>query len=210
LYSIFWGVRLYNRLVKLQVFTEEGWSGILAALKRRRDILPNLVETAAGYMSHENDTLKGIAQARALGQAARGVEEVAHAETNMMAALAGFRGIVENYPELKANQNMMHIKQELSALEERIEKTRRYYNATVRDFNMEIDRFPANLFVGFMGYKHAKFFDTDEKSQEVPDIKFPDHRRNEPPQATPRTHGASGSTIADVQNDTENRSIGFR
>ena len=167
-----WAVKLYNRLVKLKALYEEGWSGVLVALKRRRDLIPNLVEAVGRYMTHESETLQGIAQARALGQAARGVTEMANAEADMMAALAGFRGIVENYPELKADTNIMHIQEQLSNMEEHVERVRRYYNATVRDINMEMDKFPANLISGAMGFKRAVFFDTDNQSQEAPIVKF--------------------------------------
>lgn len=167
-----WAVRLFNRLVKFKALNEEGWSGILAALKRRRDLIPNLVTLASVYMTHESETLERIAQARAMGQAARSVDEMAGAETSMTAALAGFRLVAESYPALKADANVMQIQEELSELEERIEKVRRYYNATVRDYNMEMDRFPANLIAGPMGFRRAKFFDTDEQSQEAPTIKL--------------------------------------
>ncbi|MDL2263973.1 LemA family protein [Synergistaceae bacterium OttesenSCG-928-I11] len=165
-----WAMRLFNRLVKFRTLSEEGWSGILAVLKRRRDLIPNLVALASGYMTHESETLEKITLARALGQAARSVDEMADAETSMTAALAGFRLVLENYPALKADANVMQIQEELSDLEERIEKVRRYYNATVRDYNMEMARFPANLIARPMGFRSAKFFDTDEQSQEVPEI----------------------------------------
>lgn len=171
-----WGIRLFNRLVRFRTLSEEGWSGILAGLKRRRDLVPNLVEVASGYMSHESDTFDKIARARAQGQAARGVEEMASAEASMRAALAGFRAVVENYPTLKADENMMHIQRELAELEERIEKLRRYYNATVRDYNVELSRFPANMVAGMMGFKRAAFFETDEQSMEAPEVKFPDRK----------------------------------
>ena len=165
-----WAMRLFNRMIRLKTLQEEGWSGVLVSLKRRRDLIPNLVKVAGIYVGHESDTLKGVAQARALGQAAKDVAEMARAESSMMAALSGFKGIVENYPELKADKNMMHIQEQLTELEERIEKVRRYYNATVRDYNMEMDRFPANLVVGMMGFKRAAFFETDEASQAAPVI----------------------------------------
>ena len=171
-YIAFWSARLFNRLIKLRTLYEEGWSGVQVALRRRRDLIPNLVEAAGIYIGHENDTLKGVAQARAMGQAAKGITETARAEAGMMAALAGFKGIVESYPELKADKNIMHIQVQLTELEERIEKVRRYYNATVRDHNMEMDRFPANLVVGMMGFKRAAFFETDEASQEAPSIEI--------------------------------------
>jgi LemA protein len=167
-----WAIKLFNRILRFRTLSEEGWSGVLATLKRRRDLIPNLVEVAGAYLGHESETLKGVADARSLGQAARGVAEVARAEAGVMAALAGFKGIVENYPELKGDKNMMHIQVQLAELEERIEKTRRYYNATVRDHNLEMDRFPANLVAGFMGFKRMSFFETDEQSQEAPTIQF--------------------------------------
>ena len=167
-----WAARLFNRLVKLKTLNEEGWSGILAALKRRGDLIPNLVEVAAGYMTRESETLTRIAQARGMVQAAHNVEEMAGAETSMMAALTGFKATVENYPELKADKNMMAIQEELSTLEERIEKTRRYYNATVRDYNMEMARFPANFVSGSMGFKPAALFETDEQSPATLSVKF--------------------------------------
>jgi len=167
-----WAARLFNRLIKLRTLNEEGWSGILAALKRRGDLIPNLVEIASRYMTHESETLTEITAARAMVQGARSVVETADAEEIMMAALAGFRGIVENYPELKADKNMMQIQEQLVELEERIEKVRRYYNATVRDFNMEMSRFPANLIADSMGFARAAFFETEEKSLETPGVKF--------------------------------------
>ena len=163
-----WAVRLFNRLIKLRTLNEEGWSGILAALKRRGNLIPNLVKIASGYMADESEILTKITAARAMVQGARSVTEMASAETNMMAALAGFSGVAENYPELKTDSNMMQIQEQLVKLEERIEKSRRYYNATVRDFNMEMSRFPANIIAGSMGFRHAALFDTDEKTFEKP------------------------------------------
>jgi LemA protein len=187
--SALWCVRLFNRLVKLKTLNEEGWSGILAALKHRRDLIPNLVETASGYMGHESETLKNVIQARAMGQAARGFSEVMDAETHMMSALAGFRVLQENYPQLKADANMMQIQEKLSELEERIEKTRRYYNATVRDLNMAMDRFPANIIAGTMGFKHAAFFDIDEQSREAPEVRFSNRSSAPPERGAPAANG---------------------
>jgi LemA protein len=167
-----WGIKLFNKMIKLRTIVEEGWSGVMVALRRRRDLIPNLVQVAGIYVGHENDTLKGVAEARSLGQAAKSVAETARAESLMMGALAGFKGIVESYPELKADKNMMHVQEQLTELEERIEKVRRYYNATVRDHNMEMARFPANLITPMLGFKSATFFETDESVVEAPEIKF--------------------------------------
>lgn len=192
LIAVVWVVRLFNRLIRFKALHEESWSGVLAVLKRRRDLIPNLVEIAAGYMSHESGTLEKIAEARSMGQAARSVAEMENAEMSMMSALAGFRIISENYPALKADANMMHIQQELSELEERIEKVRRYYNATVRDYNMEMDRFPANIVAGPMGFKRAKFFDTDEQSQQAPVIKLPKRGSDAPAEENSDTSTQKG------------------
>ena len=145
-----WVIRLFNRFVTLRTLKEEGWSGVLTALKRRRDFISNIVKTV---MPHESETLRNIAQP----QAARSVAETAKAEASITEALAGLRATIENHPDLK---------EELSELEKRIEKTRRYYNATVRDFNMEMDQFPASLIVGLMGFKRAAFFEADEQPHE--------------------------------------------
>ena len=161
-----WAVRLFNKLIGLRTLCEESWSGILAALKRRGDLLHNLVETAAGYMTHGSETLTKITLARGMARSARGVTEIANAEMSVTAALAGFRIAAENYPELKADKNMIAIQEELSGLEGRIEKVRRYYNATVRDFNMEMARFPANFVSAPMGFKPAAFFEADEQTPE--------------------------------------------
>ena len=167
LLSIIWAIRLFNRLIKLRTLNEEGWSGILSTLKRRGDLLPSLLEVAERYMSNESETLTKIAQARAMNQTARSVTEMACAEMSMMEALTGFKITVENYPELKADKNMLSIKDALAGLEERIEIVRHYYNATARDYNMEMSRFPANLIVGLMGFKRAALFEAYENSLEV-------------------------------------------
>jgi LemA protein len=164
LFSIVWATRLFNRLIKLRTLYEEGWSGVQAALKSRRDLVHNIEKAAEiSIMTHEPETFRSITHACAQGQAAHSVAETARAELSMTTALAGFRTILENYPALIEDKNMMQIYEELSGLEERIERTRRYYNATARDYNMEMDQFPANLIVRLIGFKRATFFEIDEK-----------------------------------------------
>ena len=169
LFLAVWTTKLFNRLIKLKALNDEGWNGVLTVLKRRRDLIPNILRVAEVYvMTNESETLRNITQARVHEQAARSVAETAKAEAGMRTALAGFRTIMENYPDLKADRNMMKIQEELSGLsglEERIEKTRHYYNATARDYNMEMDQFPANFIVGLMGFKRAAYFEADEQSQ---------------------------------------------
>jgi len=159
-----WAARLFNRLIKLKALYEEGWSAVQVTLKRRSDLIPNIVKAAEVYMfmTHESETLRSITKAHAQKQAAQSVAETAKAEAYMTTSLAGFRTIVENYPDLKADKNIAQIQEELSELEERIENSCHYYNATVRDYNMEMDQFPANLIVGTIGFKRAELFETDE------------------------------------------------
>jgi len=164
LFSTGWAIRLFNRLIYLRTLKEEGWSGVLAALKRRRDLIPNILKLAEVYiMAHESEALLNTIQAHAQGQVTYSVAEVKRAEEFTAVTLARIMAIMENHPNLKAEKSIMQIHEELSGLEERIEKTRHYYNATVRDYNMEMDQFPANLVVGLMGFKRAALFESDEQ-----------------------------------------------
>jgi len=159
LYSIFRAAKLFNRLIKLKEFCDEGWSGVLAALERKRNIIANIAKAAEAYIPPESEAIRNMTQACEQGQAALCVTETIRAEACMKAALVGFMAAIENYPELKNDKNIKQFMEELSRLEERIEKTRRYYNATVRDYNMEMKQFPANLAVRLMGFRRAVLFE---------------------------------------------------
>ena len=166
LFSTVWVTRLFNKMIKLKAINEEGWGGVLAALKRRRDIIPNIVKAAEVYMPGDSETLLNITRACGEEQAAKSVEETAKAAADTTEALYAFKAAIENYPDIKADKHVMEIQEELSGLEERIELTRRYYNATVRDDNMEMDQFPANLIVRLMGFKRAAFFEASETPEQ--------------------------------------------
>lgn len=159
LYSIFRTAKLFNKLIKLKEFCGEGWSGVLAALERKRNIIANIAKAAEVYIPRESDAIRNITQACALGQAALCVVDTTRAEACMKVALVGFIAAIENYPDLKTDKNVMQFMEEFSRMEERIEKTRRYYNATARDYNMEMEQFPANLVVRLIGLRRVAYFE---------------------------------------------------
>lgn len=164
---IVWATKLFNKLIKLRALKEEGWSGVLTTLKRRRDLIPIILKTAESYVvTPESETLRNITRAYAQEQAARGVAETARAEAGMTAALVGFGAIMQSNSDLKADTSMVQILEDLSKLQERIELTRHYYNATVRDYNMEMGQFPASLIFGLLNFRRAILFETHELPQE--------------------------------------------
>gem|GEM_PF-385127 len=164
LYFFFRAAKLFNRLIRLMAIKDEGWSGVLAALKRRREAISAAVKAAEAYIAREPETFRNINRACERERDAQNVTETARAKADIKAAFSDFMAVMENYPDL--NMDMAQIREEFSRLEDRVEKTRRYYNATVRDYNMEMDQFPANLIAGLMGFKRAAFFDTGERPRE--------------------------------------------
>ena len=167
LFSAVWTIKLFNRLIILKSLKEEGWSGLLRALKRRNDLILTIVRTAEVHMPHESETLRNIAHSNSQGQTKYKIAEIASVEASMTTAFAAFRGDIENYPDIKADKKLRQIQEEISELEDDIEKTRLYYNATVRDYNMEMSKFPANLIVRLMGFKHGTCFDADDQLREL-------------------------------------------
>lgn len=165
LLSIVWVTKFFNKMTQLKVLYDEGWSGVLAALKRRMEIIPNFVKAVETYIPRESETLRKITLAHEQWQSARSITETARAEADMTEALYAFRNATRNFPDLKTDKNIMEIQKELLELEKRIKITRRYYNATVRDYNMEMDQIPANFIVRLMGFKHAVYFETNEQPQ---------------------------------------------
>jgi len=171
--ALLWGVSIYNRLVKLRTMVEEAWSGINVQLKKRHDLIPNLVETVKGYATHEKDTFERVTQARANAMQAGDIKSQEAAENNLNAALIRLLAVAEQYPELKANQNFLQLQDQLSVIESDIEKSRRYYNGTVREKNIVIDSFPSNIIAGMFNFTKSLFFELDnEAEKEVPRIQF--------------------------------------
>ena len=169
---VLWGVGVYNRLVRLFNLKEEAWSGVDVQLKRRFDLVPNLVETVKGYAKHEQGTLEKVIQARSAVTSAASTEGRIEAENALTSTLRSLFAVAESYPDLKANANFSELQRELSSLENEIQMARRYYNGTVREFNSTIQTFPAVLISRQLGYKEAPYFSTDEESRAPVQVKF--------------------------------------
>lgn len=157
----------YNSLVTLRVRVEEAWSDINVQLKRRLDLIPNLVETVKGYAKHEDGVFTKVTEARANVMSAKGVKETAAAENQFEAALKSLFAVAEAYPDLKANQNFSELQAELVDTEDKIQASRRFYNSGVRDLNTKIQTFPANVVAGMFGFKNRDFFDVDDSEREA-------------------------------------------
>jgi LemA protein len=171
---VLFAVSLYNRLVSLRVRSENAWSDIDVQLKRRADLVPNLVNTVKGYASHERETLDAVTQARTRAVAAQsaGPAERAQAEGELTNALRGLTVTVEAYPQLQASGGFRDLQAQLGTIEDAIQNARRYYNAVVRDFNTATSTFPSNLFAGSMGYKELEFFQAEAGDRELPKVAF--------------------------------------
>jgi len=192
-----WAMTTYNRLVKLKNLKEEGWSGMDVQLKRRFDLIPNIVETVKGYAAHEKETLENVTMARAAVSSA-GSDPAARmqAENMLTGTLRSLFAVAENYPQLKANENFLQLQQQLASLEDDIQMARRYYNGTVRDFNTMIQGFPAVLIARQMGFSEAPFFEADAGSRQAPTVNFTQTRMTTPPvaQQGANTSGSGGPT----------------
>lgn len=170
---IFYGVSIYNRLVRLRTLVQEAWSSIDVMLKKRHDLIPNLVETVKGYASHERETFDSVTRARAAAMSANSVQEKEAAEKNLTQAMMHLNAVAEQYPDLKANTNFMQLQGELSALEGDIEKARRYYNGTVRENNIMVETFPSNIIANMYKFEKATFFELENTAERnVPSVKF--------------------------------------
>ncbi|MEA2347823.1 MAG: LemA protein [Thermoleophilaceae bacterium] len=167
-------VTTYNRLVQLRVNCESSFAQIDVQLKRRTDLIPNLVETVKGYAAHERGTFEAVTQARAAAVSAQGSDpaERAQAENMLTRALGGLLAIAEAYPDLKANQNFLELQTELSDTEDKISVARQVYNDVVNSYNSAIQVFPAVLIAGMMGFQKREFFEADEGSREAPQVSF--------------------------------------
>jgi len=164
----------YNGLVRLRQHVRESWSGIDTELKRRYNLIPNLVETVKGYASHEQETLDRVISARAKAVDSTGSPaSQARDENALVGALRQLFAVVENYPDLKANQNFLQLQGQLTDTEDRIQAARRFYNANVRDLNTRIEVFPSNVIANLFSFKKEEFFELDDAAQrEAPTVDF--------------------------------------
>ncbi len=164
---------LYNRLVRLRNMVEEGWSGIDVQLKRRANLVPNLVEIVKGYMVHERDLLARVTELRTKSLKENSVEGKARLEGQLSSSLANVFAVAEGYPELKANQNFLALQTELADIEDQIQMARRYYNGAVRNFNIQVETFPGNIVAGKFKFTRAEFFELEDPGERaVPSVKF--------------------------------------
>lgn len=167
-----WLVGVFNGLVRLRNRVDEAWSDIEVQLKRRYDLIPNLVNTVKGYAKHEEDVFTKVTEARANAIQAKTPAEHAQAENALSGTLKSLFAVAESYPALQASQNFLHLQQELVDAEDKIQASRRFYNGNVRDFNTRIQVFPNNLIAGTLGFKKYDFFDAPDEVHNVPEVKF--------------------------------------
>ncbi len=165
---------IYNGLVRLNVQAGNAWSDIDVQLKRRHDLIPNVVETVKGYASHERQTLEAVINARnrAVSVQGGGPAERGQAEGALAGALRGLFALAESYPQLRAAENFAQLQGTLAQIEESVQSARRYYNAVVRDLNTRIQQFPSNVVAGLFGFKNRDFFEIPDPEKAVPQVKF--------------------------------------
>jgi len=167
-------IGIYNSLVRLNVQTNNAWADIDVQLKRRTDLIPNVVESVKGYASHERQTLEAVINARnrAVSVQSAGPAERSQAEGALTTALRGLFALAEAYPQLRAAENFSQLQGTLAQIEEALQNARRYYNAVVRDLNTKIQQVPSNMVAGLFGFKEREFFEIAEAEREVPKVKF--------------------------------------
>jgi LemA protein len=168
LYIIF----VYNSLASLKVKIEEAWSGIDVQLKRRIDLIPNLVETVKAYAKHEKEVFENVTKARSALMSATGTQQTAEAENQLTGALKSLFAIAEAYPELKAQEGFVNLQNELSDTESKVAYSRQFYNSVVKDFNSKLVTFPTNMLAGVFGFKAEAFFEADDTEREAVKVSF--------------------------------------
>ena len=167
-----WLIAVYNSLIKGRNRVDEAWSDIDVQLKRRYDLIPNLVETVKAYAKHESETFQKVTEARMAAMKAQGMEEKGKAENILSGTLKSLFAVAENYPDLKASTNFLQLQDELSDTENKIQASRRFYNGNARDFNIKIQVFPTNMVAGMLGFKKYEFFQAEEGEKEAVQVKF--------------------------------------
>ena len=167
-------IGIYNGLVRLNVQASNAWSDIDVQLKRRHDLIPNVVETVKGYASHERNTLEAVIHARnkAVSVQSAGPAERGQAEGALTSALRGLFALSEAYPQLRAAENFGQLQSTLAEIEEAVQNARRYYNAVVRDLNTRVQQFPSNIIAGMFGFRNREFFEVPDAERETPKVKF--------------------------------------
>jgi LemA protein len=165
-------IAMYNSLIRLKNRVEEAWSDIEVQLKRRYDLIPNLVNTVKGYAAHEKEVFEKVTEARTRAMGAGTTADKVQAENALTGALKSLFAVAEAYPDLKANQNFLELQRELTDTEDKIMAARRFYNGNVRDFNTKIQVFPTNIIAGMLGFKEREFFEAEEGEKEPVKVEF--------------------------------------
>ncbi|HEY1542837.1 MAG TPA: LemA family protein [Xanthobacteraceae bacterium] len=169
-----YGVAIFNGLVRRRNLMREGWSGIDVQLKRRTDLVPNLVETVKAYAAHEHTVLAEVTAMRASSVAATDVGSQASAERGLQASLGKLLAVAEAYPDLKADKNFLALQEQLAGIEDQLQMARRYYNGTVRNLNIAVQSFPASLLAGLLGFRTEPYFELDDRGEATaPAVAFP-------------------------------------
>lgn len=169
---ILWFIAVFNGIVTLRNRTQEAWSDIDVQLKRRHDLIPNLVETVKGYAKQESTVFEKVTQARADAINAKGPQDASAKENVLSGALKSVFAVAENYPTLRSSENFQKLQDELTDTEDKIEAARRFYNGNVRDFNIKIQTFPNSMVAGMTGSKAFELFQTGEAEKATPEVKF--------------------------------------
>ena len=173
-----WFIAAYNGFIRLINRAKEAWADIDVQLKRRYDLIPNLVETVKGYAAHERELFEKVTEARTRAMGAQSVKEHAESENMLTGALKSLFAVSENYPQLKANENFLELQRELSDTENKIQAARRFYNTNVRDLNIKIDSFPANIIARLFNFKKMDFFEIEEEAAREPvKVDFQSHEK---------------------------------
>ena len=168
----FWGISTYNGFIRKRIMVKEGWSGIGTCLQQRNDLIPNLVETVKGYAKHEQKTLEEVIKWRNQSVSAATPEQQEKAQEGLNKAMMNVMALSEQYPDLKANTNFLQLQTDLTAIEEKVNLARRYYNGTVRDYNTALGIFPSNILAGMFNFGPEVFFQEEESAKAVPKVNF--------------------------------------
>jgi len=171
--AVLWIIGVFNGLVTLKNRAKEAWADIDVQLKRRYDLIPNLVETVKGYATHERELFEKVTQARTAAMGATGLKDKADAENALSGTLKSLFAVAENYPDLKASTNFLALQNEVTDTEDKIQAARRFYNTNVRDLNIKVESFPANIIAGSFGFKQMELFQTANETEREPvGVKF--------------------------------------
>jgi len=169
---VLWVISVYNRLITLRNRVKEAWSDIDVQLKRRYDLIPNLVNTVKGYATHERELLEQVTKARTFAMQAGNMKDKLEAENALSSSLKSLFAVAENYPDLKASTNFLELQRELTDTEDKIQASRRFYNTNVRDYNTKLETFPTNILAGVLKFEKRDFFEAAEGEKALPEVKF--------------------------------------